>query len=835
MAAALASSAAAASPEATTTGASVSTPTASVSLSTPSISVDLSTGAVSISTSAVALSTAAVSVSTPAVAGSTAAPVEAAAPAPAPIAPWVIGELAAQGLKNMKFGAIRSQVKARKGDLYDQADLDRDIQSLLSMGSFERVGADVSSSGKPVPAQYAKVAGSSTTVKLTFIVVEKPIIKKILFEGNKHISHAALSDVISLKTKDPLDAYKLKEDEDKVLDKYHTRGYLDAAVSSTIEKDTTTLHAVVTFHIDEGPRSRIFWVTLYGVHAFKVKKILKQMKKNRRKKVFVESALPDDIKNIENFYLHRGYLDVKVSSPTILVSQDKERIYIDIDIDEGRPYKFGDTSFSGNDVYTSTDLAKAIEYHRGKVFDQEKYEDTIRNIQEMYAEKGRLRARVSPVKTFNDKTGLMDVHYAIMEGDIVYIDHVDVEGNKATKTYVLRREVVTKPGDMFQASKIRKSREKIMNLGFIDDVDIDIESPTDPDKVDLTYDVTEGKPGVLTAGAAYSSLDGLIGTLSLQHMNLFGRAQRASVQWSFGKRVQDYSLSWTTPWVGNSPTSLGFDAFNTRRINPFESSLSAYTEKSTGGTIRVGPRFQDDKYQLNFAYTFSRIIVSDIDPSLTPGVLTEGTSIFSSISGEFARDTRDNIWDPTRGRRDAIGLQLSGGPLSGDINFFKPSLTDAVHYKLADIEDYPLVLTFANRASYITQFGSSKEVPVFNRFFLGGQDTLRGYAPTGEVGDPEGGKVYDVFNIELGFPLARERRKTIVKLVGFFDAGSAWDNMRSVRVRTGTGEEDVKTDVGLGIRFTTPAFPIRLDWGYGFNHRPGEKRYEINFGLGNLF
>src|SRR5262249_1586090 len=155
--------------------------------------------------------------------------------------------------------------------------------------------------------------------------------------------------------------------------------------------------------------------------------------------------------------------------------------------------------------------------------------------------------------------------------------------------------------------------------------------------------------------------------------------------------------------------------------------------------------------------------------------------------------------------------------------------------KLASWDDYPLVLTFSNRAAYITQFGQTKEVPVFNRFYLGGQDTLRGYSPTGEVGFPSGGKMFDVFNVELGFPLARERKKTIVKLVTFFDAGTAWDRMKDFSGRVGSGQRDIKTDVGIGIRFTTPAFPIRLDWGYGFNHRPGEKAYQINFGLGNLF
>lgn len=821
------------------TSASAQERAPSVSSSTPSgVAYSTSTGnAIPVDVSTTSVMDAALPVSTSAalapVISTTSLPAEPEELLPPP-RPWVIGEITSKGLKNVKFSAIRSQVKSKKGDLYDRPDLDRDIQAVLGLGSFERVAADIESTHKPVPDHLLKVSGSTMTIRLTFIVVEKPIIKKVKFEGNKKMSKAALQDVAQIKPKDHLDPVKLREDEQKLLDKYHEKGFLDAKIETEIVKDTTTLQAFVTYKIDEGPKSKIFWVGLKGVTAFKTNKLLKPLK-NRRKKVFVDRDLAEDQRKLENEYLNNGYLDVVVSSPTVFVSEDKERIYIDYSIAEGRQYRFGETTFSGYSVLKSSELYKMVDYRKGRLFNQERYEDTIRSIQEAYAEVGRLRARVTPTKTHNAATDLMDVHYAITEGDIVYIDHVDVEGAKATKPWVLKREVTVKPGQHFQASKIRKSREKIMNLGFIDDVEIDVQqSPTDQDKVDLAFDVVEGKPGVLTAGAAYSSLDGLIGTLSLQHMNLFGRAQRASVQWSFGRRVQDYSLSWTTPWLGNKPTSLGLDVFNTRRVNPFQGSLSAYIEKNRGGTVRLGPRFEEDKYQLNFAYSFSQIGIFNVQEQFR-NTLTEGTSIYSWGSVELARDTRDNIYDPTRGSRSSIGMQLAGGPFQGNIHFFKPSIMASKHFKLFEVEDYPFVLTFANRGAYITQFGETKEVPVFNRFYLGGQDTLRGYQATGEVGYPSGGKLYDVFNVEFGFPLARERRRTIVKFVVFFDAGGAWDNARSAHLRIGSGERDIKTDAGFGIRFTTPAFPIRLDWGYGFNHRPGEKKYQINFGLGNLF
>lgn len=771
----------------------------------------------------------AVEVSTPTVAVTTAAPAE----TPVPGRPWVLGEIAVEGNKNVKATVVRGQIKAKKGDLYDRPDLDRDIQSLLGMGNFERVSADVSLMEKPVPEHFRKVSGSDRLVKLTVMVKEKPLIKKVKFEGNKKVGKSTLEDATSLKAKDPYDKVRLGEDLDKIRDKYHEKGFLDANVDVAVDVDTAAVQAVVTYKIDEGVKSKIADVRIAGVSAFNAKKLFKQMK-NRRKKVFVEKDLKDDLKKVETYYKNRGYLDVTLTTPAVTVSADKTRITIDFALNEGRAYKYGDTVFSGYQLFVSSELAKTIEYRKHKVFNEEKFEETIRNVQELYAEHGRLHTRLRSQKTHNPVTDLMDVAFEIEEGGIVYVDHVDVEGNKATKKHVLKREVVIKPGDAFRRSRILKSRDRIMNLGFIDDVDIDVQSPYDPNKVDLTFDVTEGKPGILTAGAAYSSLDGLIGTLSLQHLNLFGRAQRAAVQWSFGGRVQDYSVSWTTPWVLDRPTSLGFDVFNTRRINPFDTSLSAYVQKRTGGSIRVGPRFQEDKYQLNFTYTFSRIALTNVQEQYK-GVLSEGTSYFSSLGAEFAIDTRDSIWDPTRGSRNGLGMELSGGPLQGDIHFMKWSLNNSKHFHLFSVAEWPVVLSFANRAGYVTQFGETKEVPVFDRFFLGGQDTLRGYSPSGEVGYTSGGKVFDVFNVEVGFPLARERKKTIVKFVTFFDAGTAWDRVKDISGRIGSGTRDIKTDVGFGIRFTTPAFPIRLDWGYGFNHRPGERLYQINFGLGNLF
>lgn len=763
------------------------------------------------------------------------------APKPAPAAkdpgdspPWVIADIRADGLQNTKLSTIRGAIKVRKGDLYDRAGLDKDLDALRGLGLYQRVGAEMSLSDKKVPEHFRKNAGLDRQVILNFVVGEKPTIKKITFTGQKKVSKGVLADLLTLKNKDPFDRTKLDEDLVKLADKYREKGFLDASIEPEVKTDTKTASVELLFKVSEGAKSRIEHVEISGVKAFKPKVLYKLMK-NRRKKVYFAKDLAEDVKKVETHYKNNGFLDVVLSSPLVTLSPDKTRIAIALGVTEGRSYRFGRSEFSGNLIYTSTELAKTIEYREGRVFSQEKFEETIRGIQDLYSDRGRLRTRITPVKVFDPARDRMDVRYEIVEGPVSYVGHVDVEGNKATKTFVLRREIVLKQGEMFRSSRVRRSIEKIRNLGFIDDVDLDIQpSATDADKVDMTFDVTEGKPGVLTAGAAYSSVDGLIGTLSLQHMNLFQRAQRASIQWSFGKRVQDYQVSWTTPWLGDSPTSLGFDVYNTRRINPFDTSLSAYVERRTGGNIRLGPRFEEDKYQLNLTYSLARISIQNVQDQFR-AVLPEGTSIQSSLGAEFSRDTRDSIWDPTKGQRHGVGVQLSGGPFMGDIHFLKPSITNQAHATLFTVEDWPFVLSAYHRGGYVTQFGETKLVPVQDRFYIGGQDSLRGYQPNGEAGYNQGGKLYSVANLEFGFPLARERKKTIVKLVFFGDIGGSWDRAKDFSARVGSGDRDLKSDVGFGLRFVTPAFPIRLDYGYGLNHRTGERLYQINFGLGPLF
>ncbi|OGS04615.1 MAG: outer membrane protein assembly factor BamA [Elusimicrobia bacterium RIFCSPLOWO2_12_FULL_59_9] len=749
--------------------------------------------------------------------------------------PWEIGEIRMDGNFHVKEKAIRKQIRAREGQIYSRSDADKDIQSLVSMGSFDKVSVDLTPiPGRNVAPKFLGSVKSAHPARLTFLLAEKPRIRKIKFEGNQEFSRSKLADEISLKAKDPFDEIKLRADIAKLLALYHEQGYGEAQVREEARRDIESRELDLILHIEEGPQARIKEVVLSGLTAFKPKKILKLMQ-NRRKKVFNAEQFEKDKKEIEDYFKNRGFTEFEIADSSVTMNAEKTEYTLRLSFQEGPQSRFGKTTFSGSAVYSPRELEKTIVYRQGKIFSQEKFMETVANIQEKYADKGYLRARVDAEKLTDPVTKWLNIEFKVSEGDLVYVDHIDVEGNKATKTYVLRREAVQKEEEVFSASKIRKSRQRMMNLGFLDDVQLDIQpSPLDLNKVDLTFEVFEGKPGMLTAGAGFSSFNGLVGTLSLTHLNLLGRGYRTNVAWQFGRRVQDFSISWTTPWVRDKPISLGFDVFNTRRVRPFANFESGFVDKRQGGSVRVGPRFEDDKYAANFAYTFQKVTVFDTQ-SIAGESLTAGTSITSSISAEFVRDTRDNIWDPVEGTRNSASIELSGGPiLRGDVHYYQPGVRSAFYKTLFSVGDYPFVWSINNRAGFIKGFSTTKDIPVFNRFFVGGADSVRGYDVTGQVGVPTGGKVMYVSNMEFTFPLARERKHTIVQWAFFADVGGVWRDFSSVRFKIGNEELNLKSSVGFGIRFTTPAFPIRLDWGYGLNHRPGESQGQVHFAIGNI-
>lgn len=755
-----------------------------------------------------------------------------------PNGPWMICSIEADGLKNIRKKTITKTGHAKKDELYERYTVSDDIRDISSLGAFDSVEIDIS----PVSGTRKEKNGSEIYPchRLTYIVKEKPIFDRLTYEGRKHLGKGAITQAMTLKLKDPFNEAKLQADLDRIKAKYAEKGYVNAQITYELTTDDKLGVVSVKLLIREGERVRVKDVTINGGGELPAEKILKKAS-NRPSKVFKPQNLQRDWVKMMLFGRNKGYSEFTLSEPKVQLNDDKTEAAISYDLTEGEKVDFGTVSFAGNNVFTPEELKKQVFFREGHLYNQKDFDDTISAIQEQYADKGYLQARVNPVK--NIENGKLNLTFDIAEGRIFYIDNVDVTGYEHTKKYVFTRELSIHPGDLYDNAKIKRSQTKIMNLGFINDVQIDLQPTADPQKVDLGFNVVEGRPGMFTAGLAMSSMDGLYGELSINHMNLFGRAQRLSLRTMFGKEILDYTVSWSTPWIYDKPTSLGVDLFNTRRYRSFSDENQAYTEKRIGGRVKVGPRFNDDIYQLSFGYSFENIDIYDIDqrfqpPQSNPGddsYLEKGKTNLSTLSADFAVDTRDNMWDPTQGWRNSLGLALAGGPIGGDLDLWYLNARSIFNYTVLNVGgNYPIVFVLSNKFGSVQAYGRTTEVPPYEKFFLGGADTIRGYERAGEIGPEFGGDMYYVLNAELRFPIAREGRRNMAQFAFFFDMGNSWNKFSELDFSLGPDRNQFKAGVGVGLRFTTPSLPIRIDWGYGLNHGPNQDRSHFYFNISNM-
>lgn len=754
-----------------------------------------------------------------------------------PNGPWMVCEVAVEGLRNISKRTVTKAGSAKKGALYERYSVSEDINDISALGNFDKVEVDISRiKGTKKDKQFFQPYPCH---RLTYIVTEKPIFDRLTYQGRKHLGKGAITQAMTLKIKDPFNQAKLDADLARIQAKYAEKGYVNAQIKyelTRVEKENTV---EVKLIIDEGPRTRVEAVNITGLHEIPLKKLLAKAS-NKPGKVYKPQNLQRDYVKMMLYGRNQGYAQFMMTEPKLDYNADKSLVSVSYDVTEGPKVDFGTTAFEGSTVFSDAELKEKVYYRTGKLYNQKDFEDTVSAIQEAYADKGYLQARVQP--RYDVQNGLLNISFDISEGGIFYIDNVDVSGYGKTKKYVFTRELSIHPGDLYDAAKIRRSQTKIMNLGFINDVQVDLQPTADPQKVDLGFNVVEGRPGMFQAGLAMSSMDGLYGEVSVNHLNFLNRAQRLSLRTMFGKEILDYTVSWYTPWIYEKPTSLGVDAFNTRRYRSFVTENQAYTEKRIGGRVKVGPRFNDDIYQLSFGYSFENVDIYDIDPKYmyAPGkkpgeYIEKGKTNISTFSADAAIDTRDNMWDPTRGWRNSLGVALAGGPIGGDLDLWYFNARSIFNHTVLNVGgNYPIVFVLSNKFGSVQPYGRTKYVPPYEKFFLGGADTVRGYERAGEIGPVYGGDMYYVMNAELRFPIAREGRRNMAQFAFFFDMGNSWDHFDDIDFSLGPNENQFKAGVGVGLRFTTPALPIRIDWGYGLNHAKGQDKSHFYFNMSNM-
>ncbi|MFH1771902.1 MAG: outer membrane protein assembly factor BamA [Candidatus Omnitrophota bacterium] len=720
-----------------------------------------------------------------------------------------ICRIAFDGNRIISDATVLSKIKIRAGQAYNDNIVNEDIKSLIATGFFE----DVEVERDFVPE------GAVIKFKLR----EKPLLKKVTIEGARRIRRQKIEKEISLKDGSFVDDYALSDAANKIRDLYRDKGFTQASVShSMIVLDSQKNEVEVKFIIEERAVLKVRGVDIAGINSISPRRIKRLMKVKKKwlfnRGVFNESSLSDDVKRITDFYRQKGFADVKVNTD---IRYDEKGVFVTVKINEGEVYHIGSIIIEGNRDIELDELISEIQLKEGDIFSHDSVYQVSSKLREIYFNRGYIFSAVDPISSFNEETNKVDVAYKIVENNVAHIARVNITGNARTKDEVIRRELRVYPNERFDGAKVKKSKERLDNLDFFEEVRIGAGPSSEPDWVDLNIDVKEARTGHFSFGGGYSSVDELVGFVEVRQRNFdyknlstfTGAGQDLSAYFSMGTVTQQLQLSFTNPWIFDRPISFGFDAY--KKGHQREEDVGyGYEKDIRGGVLRLGREFSD-RLKGGIGYRLETVTIGDVIDTASDELKSEvGRNDLSSLETNLAFDTRDNVFSPTKGIYFYNFLKFTGGPLAGDKDYFK-YIARLSHYILAVNQS---VLEFRVRGGIADPFSSTEKIPIYDRFFAGGADTIRGYnerkvGPIDPVTeDPIGGEALFVGNIEFTYPVA-----DFVKAAVFFDTGNVWKD------KSDFFQGGFKSSIGLGLRVKTPVGPVSIDYGWPLNTEPGEE------------
>jgi outer membrane protein insertion porin family len=716
-----------------------------------------------------------------------------------------------KGNQKVETSTIQFYVRNRVGDEFSVARIREDILRIYRLGFFKDVQVDVE-----------EFEGG---LKVTFIVVEEPFVRDITIVGAQAIKHEEIEGKLALKANSVLNRNQVRDSLDKIKQLYQEKGYYFAEAEA-VYTDVGPEEIDLTIRITEGEKILIKRITFVGNRAIEPWELKNVMETKEATLisfitgtgVYQRETLRNDLRRLEAFYQTRGFLRVELSEPDVRVDPKAKGIFITITVKEQDQYRVGRLQVAGDDLFSAAELKNLMKLQEGEVFDRSQLANDVLKVSDRYTERGYAFADVVPLTNIDQEKRLVNIDVQIDRGPQVRVGRVLIVGNEITRDKVIRREIRLSDGDLFDSSKLRRSRQRLGNLGFFEEVKLDTRRRPEEDLVDLEARVKEQPTGAFTAGAGYSSTQSVIGTASIRQNNLFGRGQRLSLTAALSSISGDFTLSFTEPYFLDSQYSLGLEAYN-RSFN-----YDTFDSHELGAGLRFSRPF-GEYLRLGLGYRYEDINITDVADNASQRIKDlAGRSTSSVITPSMIWDTRDNALNPSRGFYNLLTVDFAGGPLGAENQFYKSVGETNWYYPLVS----DVVLSLRGRLGFAEGYGG-KELPLYERFFVGTQAmTIRGYqlkevGPKDINGDPIGGNSEILMSAQLRFPITQG-----LSLIGFIDTGNLYDK----------GEFDptrLRAGVGAGIRFVTPLGPLALDYGFKLNRQPGDKPGAISFNVGSLF
>ncbi len=742
----------------------------------------------------------------------------------------IVKAIDVRGNKTISSLTILAKVKTQIGQPLSSAILNEDLKRLYGLGFFTDVRIEQED--------------FEDGVKVVFLLVEKPVLAEIKIDGNNQVKKDEIKKAMQSVLGDFVDQKRIRDDVDAIRQLYEKKGFSEASIDSSLDVNPDTNQAVLRIIVNEGAKIRIREIRIVGNASVSSGDILKAMKTKPmawwgwfQSGYLKEDELEEDIERIKALYDEHGFSDVEVSTEQEPVDAAKSPgdTILKVIIKEGKQYIVGDVTIGGNAVLKTEEILAAIQMNTGKPFSRRNLRLDVANIQDLYFDKGYLSAQIRSESIYNETADRVDIGYSITENELTYVDKVLIQGNVKTKDIVVRRELRAYPGESFSGAKLKRSKERLYNLGFFEEVRFDTEPGSFPNSRNLIVSVKETKTGEFSFGGGYSSVDSVLGFAQIRQKNFdwqdwptfTGAGQDFGLRFEIGSVRKNVELSFTEPWVFGYPYSFGFDVYR-RQYSRSGSAGYFYEQIRTGFDLRLGKEFTEHDKGL-LVYRLEQVEISDIPDDASELLKDErGKNLTSSLALTLTHDQRDNIYNPTKGFLVSGTGEIAGGPLAGDRDFWKLSGVASTYFKQFDKN----VLELKIRSGIADGYGDTERVPIYERFFAGGANTIRGYrerrvSPRDPGNnEPIGGEAYWVANVEETFPIYPD----LIKGAVFFDTGNVFDTIEDF------GNGGIFSGVGAGVRIKTPIGPVKIDAGYPLDDVEGEeKKLRFYFNISQSF
>jgi len=741
----------------------------------------------------------------------------------------IIQHIVVRGTQRVEPGTVLTYVGVREGDTYTPADVDTALKALTATGLFSDV----------------KTSFEESTGTLTIRVTENPIVNQVVFEGNSKVSDKDLTKEVQIRPRAVFTRAKVQADVQRIIELYRRNGKFAARVDPQIIQRPQNRVDLI-FSITDGPTTGVSKINFIGNKIFGSDTLKSQIatEESRWWKFLASNdnydpdRLQFDRESLRRYYINRGYADFKVLSAVANLTPDRTSFYLNFTVDEGVRYRFGSIEITSKiRELPAAQLRPLVNAKTGDIYSQDAVQKAIDALTNAAGTKGYAFAEVRPRIKRNAGSRTIDMGFEIVQGPRVYIEKINIAGNTRTLDRIIRRQFRLQEGDAFNRVLVDRSRTRIRALGFFKDVEVKNVPGSQPDRTNLTVNVTEQSTASLQVGLGYSSYTSLLGEVSYTDTNWFGRGQNLRVSLQASYITKQALFSFTEPYFLGRELAAGFDIYQTQT----NFDQATYQSDTTAAVLRLGfPISEFSSVSLSYTYEIANVrpyAGAPLDVQLAAGS-TNG-SIFGFT---YTYADLDDFRKPTNGETFSFTQSFAGG--NGNMKFLNSQATFGAYRPMLD---GAIVASLSGKLGYITGYNGSS-VPFFQRYFDGG-DTFRGFSLAGigprDIVAPSntgalGGTVRAIGSAAMRFPsLLPESYGIGLSLFTDFGTMGRLDTLSGPRICTGAQYSGIGTCVkdnlafrgsaGISVQWKSPFGPVQIDLGLPYVKTSYDRPQIIHF------